>query len=174
MLKLNLLLDCTIKRKYISNIFRKIISPQIRKNVKICFADQVSETPGTPVLRLFLRLFWSISREKNHFKVNVRLRPSNWHINKNLQKIKSILYQDSCWINRAPWRNYLAVWKHLGCLILRLLLQILWMADLLVDKHLTNWSQPIFLFKHLSNWSQPVFLFANTWATDRWLFLQHL
>ena len=79
------------------------------ENCENKFADQASETPGTPVLKLFLRLFWSISREKNHFKVNVRLRPSKWHINKNLQKIKSILYQDSCWINRTPCGNHLVV-----------------------------------------------------------------
>jgi len=57
---------------------------------------------------LFSDCFWDCSevfQEKNHFKVNVRLRPSNWHINKNLQKIKSILYQDSCWINRSPWKK---------------------------------------------------------------------
>ena len=61
---------------------------------------------------LFSDCFWDYSevfQEKNHFKVNVRLRPSNWHINKNLQKIKSILYQDSCWINRTPWRNHLVL-----------------------------------------------------------------
>ena len=56
-----------------------------------------SQTISETVLKYFKR--------KNHFKVNVRLRPSNWHINKNLQKIKSILYQDSCWINRSPWKK---------------------------------------------------------------------
>ena len=102
-----------------------------------------SQTVSETVLKYFKR--------KNYFKVNVRLRPSNWHINKNLQKIKLILYQDSCWINRAHWRNHLAVWKYLGCLILRLLLQILWMADLetAAANTLDDWSWDCWC-KHLA------------------------
>ena len=41
--------------------------------------------------------------------------------------------------------------------------------DLLVYKHLTNRSQLIFLFTNSAN-----LLVLNTWAIDRWLFLQHL
>jgi len=120
---------------------------------------------------LFSDCFWDCSevfQEKNHFKVNVRLRPSNWHINKNLQKIKSILYQDSCWINRSPWErhscyletpwmpdletaaaNTLDDWswdcccKHFGWLILRPLLQTPYSIDLktAVVNILHIWSQ---------------------------------
>ena len=50
---------------------------------------------------------------KNYFKVNVRSRPSNWHISKNLlKKIKPIQNQDSCWINETPCRRTTCYGKH--------------------------------------------------------------
>ena len=129
------------------------------------------KTPGTPVPRLCSETVLKYFKRKNHFKVNVWSRPSNWHINKNLQKIKSILYQDSCWINRSPWErhscyletpwmpdletaaaNTLDDWswdcccKHFGQLISRLLLRTPCTADLktTVASTFLNWSQDCF------------------------------
>ena len=80
----------------ISQIFPEKSAAHKLENRENKFADQVSETPGTPVPRLCSETVLKYFKRKNHFKVNVRLRHSNWHIKKNLQKIKSILYQDSC------------------------------------------------------------------------------
>ena len=142
MFKVNLILVCTAEQN-ISQIFPESQQPTNQKNCENMFADLFSETPGTPVSRLCSEIVLKYFKRKNHFKVNVWSRPSNWHINKNLQKIKPILYQDSCWINRAPWRNHLAVCKHLGWLILKLLLQALCTTDLETDaaNTLLNWSQ---------------------------------
>jgi len=40
-------------------------------------------------------------------------------------------------------------------------------SDLLVYKHLTNWSQPIFLFQTLEQLIPTNLLVSNMWATDR-------
>ena len=128
-----------------------------------------SQTISETVLKYFKR--------KNHFKVNVRLRPSNWHINKNIQKIKSILYQDSCWINRSPFAadlkstvmNTLHSWsqdyccEHLAQLISRLLLRTPFLTDLKlvlesVANNLHDWSWPVLKFvpNSLYDWRWPI------------------
>ena len=89
MFKVNLLLVYTAEQN-MSQIFPeksaahkseklgKHVCRSVLKNTWNTYSQTVFET----VLKYFKR--------KNHFKVNVRWRPSNWQINTNLLKIKPI------------------------------------------------------------------------------------
>ena len=78
--------------KYLCEISQKR-SPKSRIKTWNLF---VQFLPWKTVWALFSDLFWDsvlkYFKKKNHFKVNDKSRPSNWHINKNLKTyIKSKL-----------------------------------------------------------------------------------